>query len=90
MAVTFQLDTALEAQLRREVHDLDQAAKEATLVDLYRQGKLSHVELAQSLTLDRFQTEAVLKRHNVTEDLPTIEELEADRRTLEQLLRPAS
>ena len=87
MAVTFELEPKLEDQLRRDLSDLNGAAKEAFLVALYRQGKLSHYELSQGLGLDRFQTDAVLKRHNVTEDLPTVEELEADRQTLERLLQ---
>jgi predicted HTH domain antitoxin len=89
MAVTFQLEPSLEDQLRRDLADLNGAAKEALLVSLYRQGKLSHRELSQELGLDRFATEAVLKKHNVTEDLPTAEELEEDRQTLERLLKSA-
>jgi predicted HTH domain antitoxin len=88
MAVTFQLEPLLEDQLRRDLGDLNSTAKEALLVSLYRQGKLSHHELSQELGLDRFATEAVLKKHNVTEDLPSVEELEADRQTLERLLKP--
>lgn len=88
MAVTFQLEPKLEDQLRRDLNDLNGAAKEAFLVSLYRQGKLSHFELSQELGMDRFQTDAVLKKHNVTEDLPTLDELEADRQTLDRLLKP--
>jgi predicted HTH domain antitoxin len=89
MTVSFQLPSDLERVLRNEVKDIDQAAKEALLVDLYRGRKISHVELAQALGLDRFETEAVLKRHNVTEDLPTVQEMEEDGRALERVLGPA-
>jgi hypothetical protein len=65
---------------------LQDPAKEASLLDAYRNGRLTHFELSELLGLDRFQTEAWLKSHNVTEDLPTIEELEADRETLSRLL----
>jgi hypothetical protein len=41
---------------------------------LYRQGKLDPKQLADGLGLDRWQIEGILKKHNVTEDLPTIEE----------------
>lgn len=76
MAVTFQLPENIEQNLRREVKDLDQAAKEAMLVELYRQDKLTHLELSQALGLGRLETEAVLKRYNVTEDFPTDREHE--------------
>jgi predicted HTH domain antitoxin len=74
--VSFQLPDNIEQQLRRELGDLDAAAKEAALVELYRQGQLSHGKLAESLGISRYETDAVLKRHNVTEDLVTREELD--------------
>ena len=52
---------------------------------LYRQDKLSHHELAQALDLDRFETEGILKKHNVTEDLGTVDDYLQDARTLEEL-----
>jgi len=77
MAVTFQLPLEIEDELRRELGDLDQAAKEAMLVELYRQDKLGHHQLSVALGLDRLETEVVLKKHNVVEDLPTDEEYNA-------------
>ena len=77
MAVTIELPADVEERLRAASPDLDAEAKEAMLVELYRQDKLSHYELSQALSLDRFETDGVLKRHNVTEDLPTAEEHEA-------------
>jgi hypothetical protein len=85
MAVTFQLPAELEKSLRDGVSDVEAQAKEAFLVSLYRQGKLTHVGLAQALGLDRFETEQVLHKHNVTEDLPTADEVLAEVRDLEQL-----
>ncbi len=67
--VSFQLPDNVERQLRLALGDLDAAAKEATLVELYRQGQLSHGKLAEGLGISRYETDAVLKRHNVTEDL---------------------
>lgn len=58
-----------------QLGDLDEAAKQAALVELYRQRTLTHHELGTALGLDRFETEALLKKHNVTEDLITTEEL---------------
>ncbi|MGA2441544.1 MAG: UPF0175 family protein [Tepidisphaeraceae bacterium] len=86
MALTIQLPSELEEALRREFGDLDQAAKEALLVELYRQDKLTQYEVSQALGLERFETDALLKKHNVTEDLPTAEELAEDLRRLTQLV----
>ena len=55
MAVSFQLPTELEHGLRRELRDLDAEAKEALLVSLYRQGRLSHLALSQALGLRSFR-----------------------------------
>ena len=71
MAVRFELPTDLEDELRGELVDLDAEAKEALLVSLYRQRKLPHFGLSKALGLDRFETEDVLRKHHVTEDLGT-------------------
>ena len=85
MAVSFQLPTDLEHELRSELRDLDAEAKEALLVSLYRQGKLSHLAFSKALGLDRFETEDVLRKHNVTEDLGTVEDYLSDAATLANL-----
>ena len=77
MSVTFELPESIEQNLRRELGTLTQAAKEAALVELYRQEKLTQYELSLALGLDRFETETILKKHNVTEDLPTNEQYNA-------------
>jgi Uncharacterised protein family (UPF0175) len=78
MAVMIQLPAEVEQRLRAESPDLDAEAKEAMLVELYRQDKLTRYELSLALGLTRFETDAMLKKHNVTEDLPTPEELGED------------
>lgn len=85
MAVTVELPAPLEERLRATCADLDAEAKEAMLIELYRQEKLSRYELSLALNLGRFETDALLKRHNVTEDLPTNEELEVDLQRARQL-----
>ena len=55
-------------------------------MELFRRGKLSHYELSRVLGVDRFETDAYLKRHNVFEGSPTMADLEADRRTLERVM----
>ena len=85
MTVSFQLPSDLEQHLRHDLHDLDAEAKESFLVDLYRRGKLSRVALSTALNLDRFETDDVLHKHNVTEDLGTVEDYLADVDTLHKL-----
>ena len=86
MPITFRLPEAVEQHLREEFADLDQAAKEATLVELYRQGKITHFELAQALGLSRCQVDGFLKRYGVTGDLLTREEHGAQVAGLRKLL----
>jgi len=66
MTITFELPIEIEQNLRREFNNLDQAAKEAAIIELYRQEKLTHHELATALGLSRFDADALLKCHGVT------------------------
>jgi predicted HTH domain antitoxin len=84
--ISFQLPDSIEKQLREEIGDLAAAAKEATLVELYRQGQLSHGRFAEALGISRYEADAVLKRHNVTEDLLTREEFDEQLASLRKLL----
>jgi predicted HTH domain antitoxin len=86
MSISFSLPEPIEEILRAEVGNLDEAAKEAAMVELYRQEKLSHGQLAQALGISRDETNAVLKRHRVTEDLITLEEFEAQSAAVRELL----
>jgi hypothetical protein len=76
MSVSFELPADVERSLRQEFVNLDQTAKEAALIELYRQAKLSQHELSLALGISRLETEALLKQHQVTEDLPSQEEYE--------------
>jgi predicted HTH domain antitoxin len=87
MSVTFQLPADVEQQLRAQQLNLEAEAKESFLVELYRRGHLTHLALSQALGLDRFQTEDVLHKHNVTEDLGTLEEHLSEVRAVEELRR---
>jgi predicted HTH domain antitoxin len=86
MAVTFDLPADVEQRLRQQSPNLDSEAKEAMLVELYRQDKLTRYELSQALGLSRFETDGLLKKHKVTEDQPTLEELEDDLRAARLLM----
>lgn len=77
MAVSFQLPVEIEKSLRQELGNLDQAAKEAALVELYRQQKLTQHELSIAMGMSRLEVEALLKKHHVSEDLPSADEYDA-------------
>jgi len=77
MAVNFQLPASMERSLRSELRDLDEFAREAVLVEFYRQDRITQLELAEAMQLTRMEVEALLKKHNVTEDLPTTDEYNA-------------
>lgn len=84
MTVSFDIPLDLEKSLRLDRTDLSAEAKEAFLVSLYRQRKISHLALSQALGLDRFETEDVLHKHHVTEDMGTLSDYLADAQTLEK------
>lgn len=86
LTVTLDLPPEIEKQLRAESTNLEADVKESYAVELFRRDKLTHYELSQVLGLDRFEADALLKRHHVTEGSLTMEDLEADKRTLERLL----
>jgi predicted HTH domain antitoxin len=89
LTVTLDWPADLEEKLRRETRDLDAEVKEAYALELFRRGKLSQYELSRILGLDRFETDAYLKRHNVFVGSLTMADLEADRRTLAAVMEKA-
>ena len=86
MSISFELPAAVEETLRRDHGNLDVLAKEAAVVELFRQGKISRRELETSLDLTRFDADALLKHCGVTEDLATAEEVAQQISTLRRLL----
>ena len=86
MAISFELPVAIEEQLRRDHADLDVVAKEAALIELYRQGRITQHQLGLSLDKSRFEVEELLKRHKVTEDLDTAEQVAEQITILRRLL----
>ena len=84
--VKLDLPPDLEEKLRRETPNLDLDVKEAYALELFRRGRLSHYELSRVLGIDRFETDAYLKRHNVFEGSLGMADLEADRQTLDRIM----
>jgi hypothetical protein len=86
MTITFDLPAEILERLREQGPDVNAVAKEYLLVELYRRDIITQYELSQTLGLHRLEIDGVLKRHNVTEDLPTNEELAADFENMRRLL----
>ena len=86
MAVNFELPADVEARLRAEMDDLDAEIREASVLELFRRGKLSHFELSRILNLDRVGTDSYLLRHNVLEGSITTEDLDKEARILDGVL----
>lgn len=86
------LSIPLSPELTRALQSVggtpDLAARETLAVSLFREGRLSHLELSKVLELDRFETDAVLKRHEVVSGGLTLSDLEMDRTTLDRVLGP--
>ena len=74
MSLVIDLPPDVEAALRQSTANPNQAAKEALLIEMYREGHLLHSQFANALGLSRDQANSLLKRHHVNEDLPTLEE----------------
>lgn len=66
MNISYEIPQDIEQELRTDGRDVNGEAKEAYLVDLYRQERISHRQLADALGLNRYETDGVLKRHEVS------------------------
>lgn len=86
VSVTVDLPLDAERKLRAESPDFTTAVREGFVVNLFRRGILTHSELGQALDLDRFETDALLNRHRVTEQSPTHEEVDVEVKGLKELL----
>ena len=78
MSISFDLPPNIEQRVCNEGTDPNREAKEAYLVDLYRQERITHDDVGDALGLGFHQTEQLLKDHGVGLDF-TLEEFEAER-----------
>lgn len=87
MVIRINIPDDKEPTLRRAWGaDLDRAALEALLIEGYRTGKLSAAEVGRLLELDdRWAVNQWLAEHNVPLNYSR-DDLDADRRTLDQIL----
>ncbi len=86
MTISFNIPPSLESAITRAGGDPAAAIKEAALVELYRQGIISHGEFADALGVARTQVDEILARHNVVEDLVTPDEFGEQAERLRKLL----
>lgn len=84
MAISIDIPAELESSLRRDIRDLNQTAKEALLIDLYRQRRITEAQLAHALSLSRFKVDELLKRHGAFYDL-TAAQVSQEAQDLHQL-----
>jgi hypothetical protein len=61
----FEIPDAIERQLRARRAEWTHRAREAFLVELYRDQAISHRQLGEALDLEPYETDGVLKRYNV-------------------------
>lgn len=87
MGITLNISPENERALRAALGgDLDRAALEALVIEGYRAGKLSAAEFGRLVGhKNRWETERWLAQHRVPLNC-TLEDLEADRRTLDRVL----
>jgi uncharacterized protein UPF0175 len=78
MTISFELPQDIEQQICTLGADFNHMAREAFLVELYRDKKITQHQLGQALGLDDYETDGVLKRYGVGYDL-TLEEFEEQR-----------
>lgn len=88
VSLTVNLPLGAEERLRAESPDLPAAIREGFLVNLFRRGILDRHGLSLALGLDRFETFALLKRHEVFDGTLTHEEVDADVRSINELIGP--
>ena len=66
MNISFEIPQEIEKELRTKGVDMNRQAKEAYLVNLYREERITHRQLAEALGLGRYETDGVLKRYKVS------------------------
>ncbi|MBX7105559.1 MAG: UPF0175 family protein [Gemmataceae bacterium] len=88
MSVTIEIPSDLEQRLRGSGPELGEQVREVYALWLFRHGSLTHAELGRMLGLDRIETDALLKRHDVAEHALTHAEVDADVEGINDLIGP--
>jgi hypothetical protein len=74
MTVTIELPGDLEAIIRHTTNgDLNEYAREALAVQLYRERKLTHGQLQRFLGVQSYEADTILKKHGGVDELTASE-----------------
>jgi predicted HTH domain antitoxin len=85
MAITIQIPSDIEQELRRQTPNLDESAREQFLISNYQAGKLSTADIAEILGFQtRHEAHAWLAQRNIPVNY-TLADLEQDRTNLKEL-----
>ena len=84
MEVTINLPEDVAKVFLKNGENIEREVLEATAIEGYREGKLSHAQIGRMLGFNRFETDEFLKAHDVPLNY-SIEDLEQDRQTLDKL-----
>ncbi|SIO05445.1 Uncharacterised protein family (UPF0175) [Singulisphaera sp. GP187] len=76
MNISFEIPHDIEQQIRPHGSDLNDKAREAFLVEMYREHEITHRQLGEALGLERYETDGLLKKYGVGLDL-SVEEMKA-------------
>jgi predicted HTH domain antitoxin len=87
MNISFEIPHEIEQQIRTNGLDVSGKAREAFLVELYREHKISHRQLGDALGLERYETDGLLKKYGVGLSM-SVEEIKAEAGLLRDV-RPA-
>lgn len=87
MTVQIELPQELEQRLAEGGRDPAQTLREAALIELYREGKLFHSELARLLDVSRYELDGILKARGILHNL-TLEQVLEESRALKTLIKP--
>jgi predicted HTH domain antitoxin len=86
MQVTVDIPDELARRLAPEGSDPARAALEALAIEGYRSGNLTASQTRRLLGFEtRYELDGFLKAHLISEHAYSLEDLEADRRTIQQL-----
>lgn len=77
MIITFEIPEIVANELMSDRESLANEALETFLVGLYRQRRITHFELQQALNLDAYDTDGILKKHDVS-TVPLPDEVRAE------------
>ena len=84
MSINSEIPPDIEQELSPDGVDPNGEAKEAYLVELYRQDRITHHQRAEALGLNRIETDGVLKRYKVSPGI-TAEEMRAQAAALREV-----